>query len=196
MKKIYLISLLSIFLLPGNLLAQEKMWNIDKDHSDIQFKAVYMGITDVYGEFTDYKVDVTTEGMNFEGASIMVTVKGNSIDTENEKRDGHLKSDDFLYVKEYPEITFKGTSFEKVENDMFKLKGDLTIRGVTQTETFDVKFKGKVEQDGKTRASFKITGTINRYDYKVDWNKTFAKGFVVSKEIDIICNVNLISEKK
>ena len=168
---------------------------MDKDHSNIQFKTVYMGITDVFGEFTNYNVDVKTDGMKFEDASIMVTIQANSIDTENEKRDGHLKSDDFLHVKEYPEITFKGTSFEKVENNMFKLKGELTIRGVTQTETFDVKFKGKVEQDDKTRASFKLTGTINRYDYEVDWNKTFAKGVVVSKEIDIICNVNLITKK-
>lgn len=195
MKKIYLITLLTIFLFPINLVAQETMWNVDKDHSDIQFKTVYMGISDVSGEFTDYKMDVKTNGMNFENASIEVNIQTNSIDTENEKRDGHLKSEDFLYAKEYPELKFKSTSFQKMEDDMYKLKGELTIRGITKTETFDVKFKGKVDQKDMTRVSFKLTGTINRYDYKVDWNKTFSKGFVVSKEVDIICNVNLMHKK-
>ena len=195
MKKILLTLSIACMYVAGSLNAQKNTsWSLDKDHTQIQFKAVYMGINDVYGQFTDYSTTIKTDGEKFEGAEIMVTIKANSLESGNDKRDGHLKSEDFIHAEEYPEITFKSQSFEKTGNSKFKLRGELTIRGVTKTEEFDVDYKGMVTMQGQKRAVFSLNGTINRYDYDVDWNKTFAQGLVVSKEIDIIVEASLVTK--
>lgn len=167
---------------------------MDKDHSKIQFKATYMGITEVTGQFSEYIVTVIQDGENFEHADIEVTIQASSIDTDNDKRDEHLRSEDFIYAEQYPEITFQSTSFVNKGDDNYTLKGKLTIRGVSRSEEFDVIYNGMIEQEDMTRAAFKLTGSIDRYDYEVDWNRSFTKGLVVSKEIEIVCDVLLVKQ--
>ena len=180
----------------GQVFAQETTWHFDKEHSKIQFKSVYMGIANVYGEFREYYGTINTNKKQFENARINVNIKSKSISTGIEMRDDHLKSEDFLYAEKYPEIKFECNSLTKVNDSIFKMDGNLTIRGITKKETFDVKYKGMVQKDDENRSAFTIIGTINRFDYNVDWNEKFLRGFVVSKDLDIICDVLLVDDKK
>ena len=174
-----------------NLMAQETKWVADKAHAKIKFSAIHMAISEVEGKFSDYDVEVFTDGEDFDGAKVNVTIEAKSIDTDNSQRDEHLRSDEFLGVTKYPEITFVGKLKETATKGEYSLEGVLTIRDVSKTERFLVEHKGTVEAMGAVRAGFKITGTINRFDYHVDWNKSFTSGLVVSKEINIVCDIEL-----
>jgi len=195
MKKIGLLVSISILMNISGF-SQKAKWSVDPDHSNIQFSATYMSVSEVSGNFKTYSGTVLSGKEDFTDAEISVTIQAGSIDTDNDKRDNHLKSDDFLYAEEYPEITFTSSSLKKMDGKNYQMKGELTIRGVTREETLDVEYSGIVEAMEKTRAGFKVTGTIDRFDYNVDWNKSFTKGLVVSKEIDITCNVNLVKEQQ
>ena len=171
-------------------------WKIDPEHTDLQFKAKYLAISNVTGEFHEYSGTVLADDPNFVNADISVTVKAKSLDTDIKRRDEHLRSEDFFYVEKYPDIKFKSTSFEKTGADTYELTGEMTMRGVTKTETFDVVYNGKVEMDGKLHAGFEVKGTVNRFEYDIDWNEKFLSGFVVSEDIEIICDVSLVKKKE
>lgn len=179
-----------------NLMAQETKWVADKAHTKIKFSATHMAISNVDGKFFDYDVEVFADRENFDGAHVKVTIMAKSIDTDNADRDEHLRSDDFLGVTKYPEITFTGELEETATEGEYSLEGVLTIRNVSKTEQFNVEHKGTVEAMGAVRAGFKITGTIDRFDYNVDWNKTITSGLVVGKKIDIVCDVELNKAKE
>jgi len=183
---------LAFLMITGVLFGQSTEWKFDKAHSKIQFTATHMKISDVNGQFKEYSGTIMTDGEDFSNASIKVNIQAASVDTDNDKRDGHLKGEDFLAVEEYPEIKFVGESMEKVGDKKYQLKGRFTIRDVTQTETFDVKYMGMVEAMGATRAGFKVTGTIDRFDYNVDWDKSFGQGLIVGRNIRITADVELI----
>ncbi len=189
----FLISVFLLMTIKGY--SQKAKWSIDPDHTNIGFSATYLGVSEVSGKFNSFSGTILSGKEDYTDAEINVTIQPGSIDTDNNKRDNHLQSEDFIHVEEYPELTFTSSSLNKRGGNNYQMKGELTIRGVTREETFDVEYTGIVEAMGKTRAGFKVTGTINRFDYNVDWNKSFTKGLVVSKEIDIICNVNLIKEE-
>ncbi|NBC82190.1 MAG: polyisoprenoid-binding protein [Bacteroidetes bacterium] len=175
--------------------SQSTTWKFDKNHSKIEFSAVHMGISEVTGQFKSFEGTIKADKADFTDAEVNIAIDASSIDTDNEKRDGHLKGEDFLHVGEYPEIKFDGKSLKKVKGDNYKLTGDLTIRDVTKTKTFDVIYRGTVEAMGNTIAGFKVTGTIDRFEFNVDWNQKFAKGLIVGEEIGITCNIELIKEK-
>ncbi|MFW6222414.1 MAG: YceI family protein [Bacteroidota bacterium] len=196
MKK-YNIYIAFIFILSSVIANAEDniKWEIDRDHSKLQFKAVYMGINDVYGQFNEYEGTITTEDQGFDGAEVNIVIYTNSIDTDNEKRDKHLKNDrNFLYIEQYPEIRFHSTSMKKTGEKKYKMVGELTIKGKTKTEEFNVKYNGLVENQDKTKAAFVVSGKINRFDYNVDWNRSFSEGLVVSQEIDIMCTILLVKQ--
>lgn len=180
-----------VFLMMTGVLFGQSEWNFDKAHTKIQFAATHMKISEVNGQFKDFRGSIMTNGEDFSNASIKVIIDAASVDTDNERRDGHLKSEAFLAVEEYPNIKFVGESMEKVGEKKYKLKGRLTIRDVTQTETFDVKYMGTVEAMGATRVGFKVTGTIDRFDYNVDWDKSFGHGLIVGTDIKITADVEL-----
>lgn len=146
-------------------MAQGK-WELDAAHSEIEFKVKHMMITNVKGNFDNFKIDVDTEGEGFENALAKVTIDTASINTRNEQRDAHLKSADFFDVEKYPAITFDATS---LEND--QIKGDLTIRDVTRPVVFDLEFAG-IQKDpwGNTKAGFIVEGKIKRSDFGLNWN--------------------------
>lgn len=191
MKTLFYILLFTLGLSTTNLVAQETKWVADKAHTKIRFSATHMAISEVDGRFTDYDVEVFADGEDFNDAEVKVTVDAKSIDTDNSKRDDHLRSDDFLGVSKYPEITFTGELKKNITQPGFTLEGVLTIRDVSKRERFDVEHKGTVEAMGAVRAGFKLTGTIDRFDYNVDWNESFASGLVVGKKIDIIIDIEL-----
>lgn len=168
-------------------------WSFDKSHTTIGFEVTHLVITTVDGKFRDYEGTVTTKGDSFEDASIQFTADIASIDTENEKRDEHLKSDDFFNAGKYPKLVFKSTSMKKTGKNTYKLTGDMTIRDKTKRVTLDVVHNGTVKDPwGNTKAGFKLTGSINRFDYDLKWNTlTEAGGAVVGKEVDFNINVQL-----
>ncbi|WP_343537689.1 YceI family protein [Sphingobacterium thalpophilum] len=172
-------------------MAQGK-WELDAAHSEIEFKVKHMMITNVKGNFDNFKIDVDTEGEGFENALAKVTIDTTSINTRNEQRDAHLKSADFFDVEKYPAITFDATS---LEND--QIKGDLTIRDVTRPVVFDLEFAG-IQKDpwGNTKAGFIVEGKIKRSDFGLNWNAALETGGVmVSDEVKFSADIQFIKAK-
>jgi polyisoprenoid-binding protein YceI len=165
-------------------------WTVDKGHSKIGFSATHMVVAETEGVFKDFDIKVSSKTADFNGADVEFTAKVASLNTDNEKRDAHLKSDDFFNAEKYPEIKFKGTLVK--EGAGYKLKGNLTIRDVTKPVTYDVTYGGTAKAFGGEKAGFKFTGKLDRFDYGLKWDKTIeAGGLVVGKEIEILCKVEL-----
>lgn len=189
--------LFALVVLTISLSAQVK-WEFDKSHSKIGFSVTHMLVSTVEGNFKNYDGSVTTTGDNFENAKINFEADINSINTDNERRDEHLKSDDFFAADKFPKLTFVGKSFKKVDDHNFKLIGDITIRGITKEVELNAKFNGIVNDPwGNTRAGFKITGSLNRFDFGLKWNALIETGgAIVSNEVDLIINAELVKEKE
>ena len=172
-----------LFLVSSSMFAQTA-WTVDKSHSKVGFSVSHMVITDVEGYFKEYDANVTTNGDDFSTGIIEFTINTNSIFTDNEKRDNHLRSDDFFNAEKYSQMIFKGKSIKKVGENKFKLVGDFTIRDVTKSIELDVKLNGIIKDGwGNTRAGFKITGEINRFDYNLRWDKTIEAGSLIVGKI-------------
>lgn len=181
--------LLIALLASGTAFAQTT-WTIDKAHSRIGFNVLHMAISEVEGEFTDFDAKVVSKSDDFHDADVEFTAKVASIDTENERRDNHLKSDDFFNAEKFPEIKFKGKLVK--EGNAYKLKGDFTMRDVTKPVTFDVVYGGTIDTGRGMKAGFKVTGTINRKDYNLKWDNRLAGGeLVVSDDVDIVCKIEM-----
>ena len=195
MKKISL--LIVALITSGVIFAQTTKWDFDLGHSNIQFSINHMVISEVTGNFTSFEGTVLSDKADFSDAKINFTIKVNSIDTDNEKRDQHLTGTDFFDVEKYPEITFKGKSLKKVSENKYKLTGDFTMHGVTKTIELDVKYGGTIKDPwGNTKAGFKITGTIKRYDFGLKYNSTLeAGGFMLGEEVELVCNIELTKQK-
>lgn len=191
MKKLSL--LLAVLFTAGFSVSGQDTWKFDAAHSNIKFNVEHLVISEVSGQFKTFDGEIKSGGEDFSGSEISFTIDVNSIDTENEKRDGHLKSDDFFSAEKFPSITFVGKTLEKVDGKKYKLIGDLTIRDVTKTVELDVKYGGTIKDPwGNTKAGFKIIGSINRFDYGLKWNNAMeAGGLVVGENVEIICNVEL-----
>ena len=186
-KKLHII--LAAVLLSSGILAQTT-WNIDKVHSKIGFSVVHMVVSETEGVFKDYTATVVSKSDDFNGAEVSFSAKVASINTDNERRDGHLKSADFFDAEKFPEITFKGNLVK--EGSKYKLKGDFTMKGVTKKVEFDVVYGGTVNTGRGIKAGFKVTGTINRQEYGVSWANKLAGGeMVVSDDVTLVIKVEL-----
>jgi polyisoprenoid-binding protein YceI len=166
-------------------------WNLDAAHSEIQFKVRHMMISNVTGHFEKFNATVETEGDDFSTAKIHFTAEVDSINTKNEQRDGHLKSEDFFDAASHPQIAFEGTQLEKVDEGNYKLHGNLTMRGTTKPLSFDVEYGGTIQDPwGMTRAGFTVEGKINRKEFGLHWSQvTEAGGLVVGDDIKLIATV-------
>jgi polyisoprenoid-binding protein YceI len=194
MRKINLF--LTILVFSAASLSAQTNWSVDKFHSKVGFSVSHMVITDVDGFFKDYDAKVTTNGDDFSTANIEFTVNTASIFTDNEGRDKHLRSDDFFNAEKFPKMTFKGKSMKKVGDNKFKLVGDLTIRDVTKQVELDVRYNGMVKDPwGNTKAGFKVTGEINRFDYNLKWNTAIETGaLVVGREVELVIDLQLVKK--
>lgn len=191
------IKIAAVLLLIAGVNFAQTTWSIDKSHSKIGFSVTHMIITETEGQFDNFDISVESKSdNNFEDAKINFSADVNSINTDNEKRDQHLKSDDFFNAEKFPKMTFIGKSFKKVSEKNYKLVGDLTIRDVTKSVTLDVKYNGTVKDPwGNKKAGFKISGVINRFDYGLKWNAALETGGLVVSE-DVTININLELNKK
>lgn len=171
-------------------------WSLDKAHSEIEFKVKHMMITNVKGQFQDFDVTVDSDSNHLENAKIDLTIQTASINTKNEQRDEHLKSSDFFDVAANPTITFHATSSKK-DGDDIKLTGDLTIKGITKSVTFDVEFGGVAKDPwGNEKIGYTATGKINRQDFGLTWNAALETGgLMVSDEVKFQADFQFIVTK-
>lgn len=185
------------FLIMNVSMGQTTTWKIDNSHSNVKFTVTHLVVSDVDGSFKDYAATIQSAKPDFTDATIDFSVNVNSINTDNENRDKHLKSDDFFNGEKFPQMTFKGTSFKKVSGNKYALEGDLTIRDITKKVKFVVLYGGTVKDPwGNIKAGFKATGSINRFDYNLKWNTlTEAGGAVVGKEVRITLNLEFTQQK-
>jgi polyisoprenoid-binding protein YceI len=174
-----------------------KTWALDSTHSEVQFKIKHLMITNVTGSFDIFTVSAQTEDEDFSKAKLSFTADVNSISTNNEQRDTHLKSPDFFDAEKFPQIKFTATKSENVDSDgSYELYGDLTIHGVTKNVKLSVEFGGVVKDPyGNIKAGFTINGKINRKDFGLTWNAvTEAGGVMVSEEVRIMAEIQLIEQ--
>lgn len=170
---------------------------IDKPHTDVSFSVTHLMISTVRGTFKSYTGSVEIDEKTGTLTNIQSEVETNSIFTDDEKRDKHLRSSDFFDAEKFPKITFKSTSVEKTGEKDYIVKGDLTIRGVTKPITLNGKMIGLIQsKDVGNRAGFKASGKINRQDFGVSWNKTLDFGGVaVSDEVEIKIEVEALQKQ-
>ncbi len=185
-----------LFFTSAMLTFAQTNWAFDKAHSKIGFSVSHLVITDVEGNFKEFDASVTTDGDNWENAKIEFTAEIASIDTDNEKRDEHLRSDDFFNAEMYPQLKFVSKSFKKVDGNEYKLVGDLTIRDVTKEVELEVELNGTVVDPwGNTKAGFDLEGEINRFDYGLKWSKALETGgLVVGEDVEIIGKLQLMKK--
>ena len=193
MKMLKFIVLLVFIAVSAN--AQTK-WSFDKSHSNVGFSVIHLVISEVEGRFGSFDGTVITKSDAFEDSEIEFKVDVNSVNTDNAKRDEHLRSDDFFNSEKYPSMIFKSTSMKKVGDNRYKLKGNLTIRDITKPIELDVKLNGVIKDPrGNSKAGFKISGSLDRFDFGLKWNSLMeVGGAVVSKTVTLNLNVELKKE--
>ncbi|MFM7022041.1 MAG: YceI family protein [Flavobacteriales bacterium] len=169
-------------------------FNIDPAHSEIQFKVKHLVITTVTGHFKKFEGSLQSEKDDFSDAKISFKAETNSIDTNNEQRDGHLKSDDFFNAEKFPFITFTSKELKKTSGNKYKLSGELTIRDITKSIELDAEYNGTaIDPWGNTKVGFELSGSINRFDYQLKWNAlTEAGGAMVGADIKLALNIQLV----
>lgn len=169
-------------------------YKIDPAHSEILFKVRHLMISYVTGSFKKFDASLESSAEDFSDAKINFEADIDSIHTNSEQRDGHLKSDDFFNAAEFPKLTFTSTGITKEGDDEYKLTGDLTIRDITKSVTLDVTYNGTVVDPwGQTKAGFELTGKINRKEFGLKWHAaTETGGIVAGDEVKLILNVQML----
>jgi polyisoprenoid-binding protein YceI len=191
MKRISMLLMAFLMMASFSVSAQTK-WSVDKAHSSVKFSVIHMVVSEVDGNFKMFDGSLEAAKPDFSDAKINFTIDVNSINTDNEKREGHLKSADFFDVANYPQIKFVGTSMKPLGGNKYELKGNLTLKDVTKPVVFQVTYGGTLTTKNGAKAGFKAKTTIDRYDYNLKWNNALeAGGLAVSKEVEITVNVEL-----
>jgi len=171
-------------------------WKVDQAHSTVGFSVSHL-FTSVQGRFDRFEGTIDFDPANPEAAVVRGTIEAASINTNNEKRDKHLRSNDFFGTDEHPKLVFESTKVTVAEGRNGKIAGDLTINGVTRAVVLDVKFLGSgADPWGNQRAGFRAELTINRRDYGLNWNELLETGGVlVGEEVEIRLDVEGLLEE-
>ena len=177
------------------LTTQAQTYTLDRSHSKLGFGITHLMVSEVEGQFKTFDIKLTAKKEDLSDATIEVTADINSINTDDEKRDEHLKTADFFDAPNYPTLTFKSTSYKKDGSDKYKytLTGNLTMHGVTKQVTLQVIYNGSAVHPytGKTILGFKIKGIIKRSDFSIS-NST--PGTVLSDEINLNANAEFVKD--
>lgn len=171
-------------------------YKIDAAHSEITFKVKHLMITNVTGSFTRFDATLESDADDFSDAKITFEADVDSVTTNNEQRDAHLKGDDFFAADKFPKLSFVSKNFTKKSDDQYTLTGDLTIRDNTKTVELAVEYGGTVTDPwGQVKAGFEINGKINRKDFGLTWGAvTEAGGVVVSDEVKLHFNIEMVRQ--
>jgi polyisoprenoid-binding protein YceI len=169
-------------------------WIIDPTHSEVAFKVKHLVISTVTGYFRKFEGAAESASEDFNGASVTFSLDVNTIDTNQSDRDQHLKSADFFDSASFPTIAFAGKLVN--QEGEYQLKGDLTLKGITQQVTLDVTYGGTVADPyGQTKAGFEIEGKLNRKDFGLTWSAiTEAGSVVVSDQVRLQLSVQLVKQ--
>jgi polyisoprenoid-binding protein YceI len=173
-------------------------WQLDPYHTQVEFSARHLGMMTVRGHFADVSATADIDPDHPEAASVEITIQTNSIKTNHEVRDNDLRSGNFLEVDKYPTITFKSTGVEPAGQDEWKLKGDLTIKGTTKPVELDVHRYGEFNDPGMMghRIAYRAETKINRRDFGLSFNMLLDGRMVVSEEIHINIEGELVEQKE
>jgi polyisoprenoid-binding protein YceI len=171
-------------------------WALDPTHSEIGFKVKHLMFTNVSGNFKTFTVTAETDGDNFGNAKVEFSADTDSISTNNEQRDQHLKSADFFDAASFPKVSFSATKLADAGDGNFELTGNLHLHGVVQPVKLAVEFGGIVKDPwGNIKAGFSINGKINRKDFGLNWNAALETGGVmVSEEVKINGEIQLVKQ--
>jgi len=166
-------------------------WEADSSHSKLGFVITHLMITDIEGSFKNIESKITASKADFSDAVVTLSADVNSVNTENEKRDAHLRGDEFFDAAKFPKLTFKSTSFKKVAGNKYKVAGNLTFHGVTKPVTLDATLKGITvnPMSKKPTAGFKVSGTIKRSDFAFGGKYPSA---MLSDEITLNANTEFV----
>ena len=176
--------------------AEQARWDVDPEHSMIEFRVVHMVVSKTTGHFTDYQgyIDMDAEAGTVK--AIEATVKTASVNTNHEKRDAHLRNPDFFDVEKYPTMVYKMKSYKKTAEG-YQAVGELTLHGVTKDIMLTGNFNGVAKDPwGNMRAGFNAEGKLNRKDFGMVWSKALdSGGLVVGDEVYIKIDVECIKAK-
>ena len=172
-------------------------YSVDKAHSEIGFSVRHMMFAKVHGQFKDWDAKLAYDDTDPTKASLEVAISTASVDTREEKRDGHLRSPDFFDVEKYPQMTFRSKRVETSGKGRYRLVGDLTLHGVTREVALDVEETGRGKDPwGNERVGFNAKGAIERGAYGLKWNQALeAGGLLVSDKVDIEIEVQAVQAK-
>lgn len=193
-KNIFLIALFFAF---TQISFAQVNWKADKMHTNVLFSIEHMGISFVDGEFTELEGEMQSQSTSdYDGATFNFTIQVNSIDTRVAPRDAHLLTDDFFNAAKYPEITFRNAKLNHKRGNKYSLTGDLTIRDVTKTVTFDATKNGQyTDKEGNVHVGFTAELTIDRTDYNINYGGTAPNGKpAVAKDVRIVVNTELVQQ--
>ncbi|MCB0343628.1 MAG: polyisoprenoid-binding protein [Bdellovibrionales bacterium] len=188
-------ALAAVILLPWTSYAQ--MYDIDSAHTRVGFEIGHLGISTVRGQFGEFSGSFKFDEKKPSNSMAVAEINVGSIDTNNDKRDTHLRSEEFFNSQKFPVMKFKSTEVQKVGDGHLKVKGDLTIGNVTKPVTLDTQLKGKVTDPwGNERVGFKATTKLDRRDYGLTWSKLLETGgLVVDNEVTVLIDVEGIAQK-
>lgn len=172
-------------------------WTLDKAHSTISFTIRHMTVSKVRGQFKDFSVTIQENEKDRLQSKVTATIKAASIDTNNEKRDGHLRSKDFFEVDKYPEITFTSYKITKAAGK-YKVTGTLKMHGVAREVTLKASATRWVEDhQGNLRIGIEAYATIDRKDFNITWNRALDRGgMLLGNSVNIEILLELIHKRK
>lgn len=172
-------------------------WNVDPDHSSAQFAVKHLSVSTVRGELGKVSGTLVYDEKDVTKSKVDCAIDVKALNTREEKRDNHLRSDAFFDVEHFPSITFVSTKVQKVSKGKLKITGDLTIRGKTKATVLDVDFPATaVEADGDTHLGAMATTTINRQDFGVAWNTSVSSGgLLVGDDVKVTIDMDFIKSK-
>ena len=169
-------------------------WNVDPNHTQVEFSAKHMGIMTVKGHITGVQATIDFNEDDFTASTVTATIDPTTLTTNDERRDAHLKSSDFLNVEQFPTMAFKSTRIERAAHDRYTMQGDLTMRGVTRAVSLDVVYSGQAKDPmGNIHAGFSAYTTINRKDWGLNWNMALETGgLLVGEDVKLALEVEAV----
>ena len=167
-----------LLLLPSLAAAEARTYALDRAHSKVSFTIRHL-MSEVDGRFRDFDGSITYDPQAPERSSVEVTIQATSIDTNNDRRDDHLRSADFFDVEKHPTLSFKSTSVQRESAEALRVTGDLSIRGVTKQVTIPVRITGQMPYRGGEKVGFASDFTVDRKEYDVTWNRAVDQGGVL-----------------
>lgn len=188
---------LAAALAPGTPVLAAETFTVDTAHATVLFQIRHF-MSQVTGKFNEFEGTIQIDRAKPESSAVEFTIQAGSIDTNNERRDNHLRSADFFDVANHPTITFESTAVKPVGNDTYEVTGNFTMRGVTKSITLPVRMLGEMTDPwGNQRIGFEISTTIDRQDYGVSWNQTLDQGgLVLGDDVEVSINLEAVKEAR